>query len=603
MWTGAVCHGTSPGALPAELAPGDKRFQQEWHERVERAKLSSKAEQAALVMALYAEALRVNTESMKIGNNVSAAETLSLFEEIVKLDPNFVQAQLKVALCLFQMNKPDLALAHLKKACAANPESFELKSALAYAYRLNKEHDNALRLAKEIIALDPQQITAYRVIFEEYADRGKVEEAMKLVQETVKQNTANANFWLNLAKLYHDLLTEEGKSSLTQIARQLQPIYAKAIECGQPSSDLLLLAADNEIQLERYDQAAQFLRQALQLSPRNVDLLLRLGNLEINKNNKTAAIKLYEKAYAIEPNFQGLGEMLAKLHMSNDQPERAVAVLEDVIRRSPTRVDLYIDLGDAYERTKQLEKAEENYLQAVHLNPRTPLAHLQLSMVQLALKKYAQATMTLKDAAAKFPQSSRVPFAQALVARQQNKYDEALVALSQVKALAIGPEAAMLNPGYYLELALTQELAGKKELVEPTLREGLKKFPNDESLLNSLAYFWANQGTNLEEALKLSKQAVAAAPGNGAFMDTLGWVYYKLEQYEQALPWLEKAAQATQNDREVLEHLAELYSKLHRINDAIAAWQKLLKDDPSNAVARAKLEAAQAQAKNTGQKK
>jgi tetratricopeptide (TPR) repeat protein len=164
--------------------------------------------------------------------------------------------------------------------------------------------------------------------------------------------------------------------------------------------------------------------------------------------------------------------------------------------------------------------------------------------------------------------------------------------------LATGPEAGALDPDYYVESALTLNLAGQKDRLEAVLREGLGRYPDNPELMNELAYFWADEGRHLPEALALSRRAAELDPDNGPILDTWGWVYFQMGQPKDALPYLQRAAFMTNNDPVVLQHVGDAYLKLGLRREAIATWTRALGKDPRNGDLANRIDAALAQAKN-----
>ena len=101
----------------------------------------------------------------------------------------------------------------------------------------------------------------------------------------------------------------------------------------------------------------------------------------------------------------------------------------------------------------------------------------------------------------------------------------------------------------------------------------LDEFPDDAGASNDLGYLWADQGVHLQRALKMIRQAVAAEPDNAAYRDSLGWVYYRLGRYQEAVAELEKAArQGTGGD--VLDHLGDAQLKAGQPDKADDAWRR-----------------------------
>jgi tetratricopeptide (TPR) repeat protein len=103
--------------------------------------------------------------------------------------------------------------------------------------------------------------------------------------------------------------------------------------------------------------------------------------------------------------------------------------------------------------------------------------------------------------------------------------------------------------------------------------------------MNYLGYMLADKGSRLTEALGLIRKAVELEPMNGAYLDSLGWVYFKLGQYELAEENLRQAVERDQTDPTVHEHLGDLYEKTGRIRLAAAQWQLSLTEFSRSAAA------------------
>ena len=94
--------------------------------------------------------------------------------------------------------------------------------------------------------------------------------------------------------------------------------------------------------------------------------------------------------------------------------------------------------------------------------------------------------------------------------------------------------------------------------------------------LNYMGYMLADRGVRLDEALNYIKKAVELEPANGAYLDSLGWAYYKLGKYDLAEENLSKAVQHTPNDPTVQDHLGDVYQKTGRLRQAAAHWERAL---------------------------
>jgi Tfp pilus assembly protein PilF len=125
-------------------------------------------------------------------------------------------------------------------------------------------------------------------------------------------------------------------------------------------------------------------------------------------------------------------------------------------------------------------------------------------------------------------------------------------------------------------LFLRGELADREkhtDQAEQFFRQVLDLDAKNAMTLNYLGYMLADKGVRLPEALKLIRQAVDQEPGSGAYLDSLGWVYFKLGEYELAEDNLRQAVERDQADPTVHEHLGDLYEKTGRIRLAAAQWE------------------------------
>jgi tetratricopeptide (TPR) repeat protein len=118
----------------------------------------------------------------------------------------------------------------------------------------------------------------------------------------------------------------------------------------------------------------------------------------------------------------------------------------------------------------------------------------------------------------------------------------------------------------------------KYELGEQAFKKVLAADPNNAVALNYLGYMLADRGVRLEEALGYIKRAIELDPLNGAYLDSLGWVYFKLGKYDLAEENLRRAGERIANDATIQDHLGDLYHKTGRLKLAAAHWERALQE-------------------------
>ncbi len=132
---------------------------------------------------------------------------------------------------------------------------------------------------------------------------------------------------------------------------------------------------------------------------------------------------------------------------------------------------------------------------------------------------------------------------------------------------------------------ITFERLGDWPPAEADFRKALDLRPGEPSVLNYLGYSLVEMQTNLDEALDMIQEAAAREPENGAIIDSLGWVLYRLGRYQEAVPHMERAAELEPVDPIVNDHLGDVFWAVGRQNEARFQWQRALSFGPDDAEA------------------
>jgi tetratricopeptide (TPR) repeat protein len=562
-------------------------------DRLMSGQLSPEAETKAEANALFADAM-ISIDSTD--HNVEKA--LGDLRQVVMLDPGFDEAQIKMADVMLQSGQLEPAYEQLLQAEAKNPHSAEIEATLGYTQRLRGKNGEAGRLSAEALARDPTQAISMRVLLEIAGDQDDLAGAVLQIEDILRHKAgAPASAWLALGRLYMEIARSEPHPLANEtVLKTLLPIYLAAEAVGPPDVERLTLLSETYQDLDRKKEALETLRQAEDLEPSNVDLLLRSAGLEKDLGEKNKALRDYQRAYDLNPNLAGLRDMLGRLYLDNGRFAEAVRIFQDALANQPGDPDLEADLGVAYEGSHDQARAQESFQRAFDSIACPPEAYLKLAVFQLSNRQVTEAGETLALARKRYSDSPQVLFYQAIQDRYAKKYADALDCLDGMRRLAPSSDTDVFNPNYYLEGALTMSLAGRDAQIEPLLREGLEKYPENPDLMNELAYSWADHGEHLPDALAMSQRAAKLDPDNGAIEDTCGWVYFKMGKPEEALPYLQRAAVMTDNDPVVLQHVGETLLKLGHRHEALDAWRLGLKKDPANHDLATRILAVQAQA-------
>jgi tetratricopeptide (TPR) repeat protein len=504
--------------------------------------LSPAEERRVEALAQYATGV-----SQEIRGDLDAA--LDRYQQALQLDPH--NTALAIRLGQIYASKRDItnAVGVLESCLRSNPKDAEVPYWLGFVYRTDNQNEKAAEAFRQALKLDPINLGAIGGLLEVYTSRDSLAEAVKLLDHAFHQKVETSSYWMRLGDFY------------ATIPRQ-KPTWAQKID------------------RKRIEQCYE---KALALAPGEWDIELRLADAYSDNGAFQKAADVYSKLLAKNPSAPLIRERLAANYIRAGQKEKAAAVLEEIIKREPLAYTIYNDLGELYADLGKTEKAISNYQQSLVVKPVQPDNYAQITALQLDSKQLDRALETLSAWKQKFPTDFRVPYFTGLIQTDRKQYTAAVASFADAESLALeSPEEVKLSSKFYLSYGAACERAGDFDKAVTLFRKCLQIDPADHTACNYLGYMWAEKGTHLDEALTLIEKAVKLDPNNGAYLDSLGWVLFKLGRNDEALVQLRRAVELIKDDAVVFGHLADVLLKLGKPDEALTVLRRASELEPAN---------------------
>ncbi|RYE07746.1 MAG: tetratricopeptide repeat protein [Hyphomicrobiales bacterium] len=227
-------------------------------------------------------------------------------------------------------------------------------------------------------------------------------------------------------------------------------------------------------------------------------------------------------------------------------------------------------LGQLYDGAGQHELANALYDSIPANSLLKPMAIVRVADNLDALGDRPQALRRLSNIVATNPTDIEAISVLGDLLRTDKQYGEAAAAYT--KALAVTGGKSPSDWRFYYVRGIAYERNDEFPLAEADFLRALELNPNQPQVLNYLGYSWVDKGMNLTRALDMIQKAVEAAPNDGYIIDSLGWAYYRLGRFEEAVEQLERAVQLRAADPEINDHLGDAYWRAGRKLEARFQW-------------------------------
>jgi tetratricopeptide (TPR) repeat protein len=235
-------------------------------------------------------------------------------------------------------------------------------------------------------------------------------------------------------------------------------------------------------------------------------------------------------------------------------------------------------LGDIQAGTRNYQAAIETYDAIASDSVLRSNAETEIAINLQRMEKPAEAEQRLRAVVAKEPKNYDVLVTLANLLRNNENYKDAEAVYSQALALVEKPERQHWSVFYYR--GITRERLKTWPLAEADFRKALELSPDESSVLNYLGYSLVDMNQKLDEAIDMIKKAVEAKPNDGYIVDSLGWAYYQLGNFEEAVVHLERAVDLRAGDPIISEHLGDAYWRVDRKLEAKFQWQHAKDNKP-----------------------
>ena len=595
---------------------------------------TSRPEYATQAIDAYKKAYALDPKSPVIGERLAEMywkaqrirEAVAEAQEILKLNPDDVPSRRLLGRIYLrslgdvnsgngQSEMVSRAIDQYREVYRLDPTDIESALWLARLYRLRNEHDKAEEVLRGTLKQDPENEAAVEQLTQLLMDEGKSAEAVSLLEGITAHSTSPI-----LLDLLGDAYTQAKELPKAEDA------YRKAAELDPSELSHQRGLGQTLMAEEKFQEALAVYQKIADLMPDDSDVYLRIAQIyrELHQLDKAEENLVRAKQYA--PGNLDVLYNEAMLYEAQGRYEDAIRVLSDAVTgiksQPPGLASRRRSLSILYQQLGQLYRDAQNYQAAINTyeelgrlgDEEDRRARMMIMDTYRTAKDLPKALQASKEALAKYPSDPAIRASHALLLGEDGQTDEAVKIL---RAQLQGPQSQGLasdaDRETYLNIAQVYERGRRYKEAEEAARaaevlpgqprdkvmvwfllgaiyerqkffdkaeEQFKKVlavdPKNAPVLNYYGYMLGDLGIRLDEAEDLVQQALKEEPYNGAYLDSLGWIYFKQNKFAESEAALRKAVERESHDATIHSHLGDLFAKTGRGTLAAAEWEKSL---------------------------
>ena len=498
----------------------------------------------------------------------------------------------------------NLTAAHLKLS-----EHAGVNYALADAYLATGDLINAAYYAQIAANLQPENKWYHLKLAEIFRRAGRNEATVGAFENALKYFPRDTDILFNLAETYMDFgeLLKANK------------MYDRILDVQGSDFEIHLRKFQNFNALKMRDSALVQLELMRELNPGNLSTLHTMSQYYLGLDDEEAAREILLEAqkrnardpqtlilladiYIRNQEWSNLGEafstMLKDPLIYPSQKLELIRFIYQEYQRNPGEAvlqkqtrDVILDFSESEPdygpaqliasdfllQNNEHEKALEKLERVNSIIPEEEAPWRQRIQILFSIQEYAKIIHLSEQANKNAPDDAYIQFftgASYMLTKQSELAEEWL------EKATLAPARRSFRSIIYGSLGDVKQDLDQWEEASESYEKAIRLDADNHNAMNNYAYFMSVRNERLDEALELVKRALQYAPDNTSYLDTIGWIHYKLGNYENALEYTQQAADNDDASPEVFEHLGDIYHKLGNNRQAAEWWDRAIEEDP-----------------------
>lgn len=495
--------------------------------------------------------------------------SIAMLQEVLKIDPKHHASLFLIADMFFEMKNYFEAESYAIKAVEYDSKNIWYLRLLSLIYEKNQKLELAIQVLEKNLNNFPSEIDMRLQLAEMYIRNSQYRKSIALYDTIQSYIGVNEEVSIQKQRIY--LLLNEPEKAIQEIQNLLQ-VFPYDPKHYHALYELY-------VKINQKELAIQTLEKLLTINPDETLTLFKVADYYKSQNNDEKEMYYLKKAF-VNPNIPIEIKTEYLMDRINEdtttQNKNKILNLASFIEDSKGNESIIFALkGDLANISNQPDSARYYYKKALQSNDQNQLLWNRILELDTKLEKPDILLEDAKNAVEIFPNEPVFIYYLGFANYQLQNYKNAIKNFEKLLKLIDSSEEDMIAEVYQL-LANAYHYDKNYKKSDEIFEKLIEYDPDNLITLNNYAYYLAVRGENLEKALQLIEKVIKKNPEEPSFQDTYGWILFKLNRYDEAIKWIEKAYNSKKS-ADICEHLGDVYFKKGNKSKALELWKEAKK--------------------------
>ncbi len=459
-----------------------------------------------------------------------------------------------------------MAIVELQEAQRLEPNVSSIYISLAECYWNLKKPQRSMEILDTAVEIDPENITLREMMAEQLFRLQDFPKSEKQYQILLDLNPGSEDYLFALGDL----------AKIQKKYKRAIEYYRNVYEIDNNNIQALELTVDLAHGLGMFGEANELYQKLLKTDSLNVKYLGAYADIMVQMNKPEEAVDLVKKIIKIEGSSIESLIQLGILYNELGKEDNSIEIFQEILQQDSTNAVGLHFLSTLYRENNEYVKAQSYADKMIIVFPENPQGFINSALIAFEQDDSKQAISILSPAAADFPEEYSVQYLLGMSYNVDKNYKMAAVYLDNARQIAPNSRNTL-----HL-LAIVNDNLNNWHISDGIYQQLIETDSTDAQAFNNYAYSLIEREKKIKLSKKYSRRAIELAPHQAAYLDTYGWILFKMGNTKEAHKYIKKSLEIDNENTEVLMHMGDILIKMKKYTEAIEFYHKALSLDPEN---------------------